>query len=318
MYAGARLVRLRTTVGRLVLCLGVAGSLLVRPEDASYAGGQALSAPVQRPSANPSLSGFTAAYRRATLATLQQGRVSRLAVKEGQHVEQGEVIATLDSNVQAARTEIARLDAQSTTKVELARVQIEHARGELNRLNRLTQATAASESEVRQAQLSYDTAVLALQQAQQEHTQAIENHRLQQELLGQYELRAPFSGYITSRLKEVGETVEELEGVMELCQLDTLLVTIDCPLARYKSIRVGDRLRLVPIDAKWDARIGEVTSCIPVGDPSSQTFKLKLTVPNEDGSWIAGLLVSVDQDGPLPGASTSPAASQPATAPAAP
>lgn len=260
------------------------------------------------------LPGFTAAYRHAVLATLQPGRLSQILVEEGRAVAEGDLLARLDSRVQAARTEIARLEAESTIKVELTRVQMEHARAELDRIKRLSAATAAADSEARQAQLAFDTACLAHRQAEQEHTQAIENHRLQQELLAQYELRAPFSGLVTNRLKEAGETVEELEGVLELSQVDVLLVTADCPLELHGLVRLGDRLAVMPKQGNGMAKTGEVISCMPVADPSSQTFKLKLLVPNQDGAWIAGLLVNIDLDNRIDGAVGISTSSQPAAA----
>ena len=301
----------------MAFCLGVAAVLLVRPPRALYAVDQHQPPPGSAHAANLRVCGFTAAYRHAVLATLQPGRLARILATEGQHVQEGDLLAGLDSSVQAARTEIARLEAQSTTKTELARVQMEHAQVELERLTRLSAATAASDSETRQARLNFDTAVLTHRQAEQEHSQAVENYRLQQELLKQYELRAPFSGCVTAKLKETGETVEELEAVMELSQLEALLVTVDCPLAWHSLVHIGDRIPLVPVDGKWSAKTGVVTSCMPVADPSSQTFKLKLKVCNPDGSWIAGLLVNVNLAETLPGSGTGPACSQPATAPAA-
>lgn len=258
------------------------------------------------------LPGFTAAYRHAVLATLQPGRLSRIMITEGQHVSEGQLLASLDSRVQAARTEIARLEAESTTEIELARVRMEHARVELDRLKRLSAATAAAGSETRQAQLVYETASLTHQQAQQAHAQAVEHHRLQQDLLAQYELRAPFSGVITEKLKEAGETVEALEGLLELSQLDLLLVTVDCPLALQGMAKVGDRIPVVPANGRAPMKVGEVTSSRPVADPSSQTFKLKLVVPNDDGSWVAGLLVNINLGDKLSGAAGEVAASQPA------
>lgn len=301
---------------KLVLALGLLIVLLTDRDHTSLAqnGDEQTQTPATQ--VERVLSGFTAPYRHAVLATLQPGRLSQILVSEGQRVAEGELLARLDSKVQAARTEIARLEAESTTKVELTRVQMEHARAELDRITRLSAATAAAGSETRQAQLAFDTAALAHRQADQEHAQAVENYRLQQELLNQYDLRAPFSGFVTGRLKEAGETVEELEGVVELSQVDVLLVTIDCPLALRGAVGVGDRVRAAPSQGRGGTKIGEVTACMPVADPSSQTFKLKLVVDNGDAAWIAGLLVRIDLQDRVVGVTRTAAASQPASAPA--
>jgi multidrug efflux pump subunit AcrA (membrane-fusion protein) len=225
----------------------------------------------------------------------------------------------LDVSLQAPRTEAARIEAESTARTEVSRVQLEYTRDELERLTHLTEVTAASPRETREARFNLETAKLNHEIREQEHAQAVETYRLQREMLKQHELLAPFSGCVTARLKQVGETVKELEGVIELCQLDTLLVTVDCPLGVYKLLRIGDRVTVTPTDVRWPSKSGAVTAVIPVADASSQTFKAKLSVANTDGSWIGGLMVAVDfgtrTPGPdAPSASGFPSASQPAMA----
>lgn len=251
---------------------------------ASYHGGDTLM----------KVAGFTEPFRKALVASLQQGRVADVPVAKGQHVDAGQVLIRLDTSLQVPRTEMARLEADSTVAVESAQVQLEYARDELDRLTRLGETTAASPQEIRQARATFETARLSRLLADQEHAQAVEAHRLEEEKLRQHELRAPFAGRVTDRLKEVGETVEELEGVIEICQVDRLRVKMDCPLTARQQVREGDELLVVPTDPQWPARIGKVTLVMPVADAGSQTFEVRLEVPNEDAAWIAGLMVTVE------------------------
>lgn len=252
--------------------------------------------------------GFTTPYRKATLASLQKGRIQKLAVEEGQAVNVGDLLISLDTGVQKARTEAARLEADSTTKIELARVQMEYDRDELERIKRLSEMTAASARELRDIQAKADTSRLNYELTKLEHEQAVHNYKIQCELLAQLELRAPFAGYVTVRHKEVGETVDELEGVIELADVEKLLVTADCPLSLAGRIRLGDEASITPIDDNWPSRRGIIRYINPVADAGSQTFKIKLVVTNADGQWPAGLMVAVDFSS-TPSARRNPVAS---------
>ena len=107
-------------------------------------------------------------------------------------------------------------------------------------------------------------------------------------------LEAPFRGYISERLKEVGDTVEEREAILTVVQLDPLVVELDCALGDTPRLRAGQRVRIAPLDVSQAARVGEVYFVSKVADPASQTFKVKIWVPNADNSWAAGVRVAVD------------------------
>ena len=47
-----------------------------------------------------------------------------------------------------------------------------------------------------------------------EHEQAGKVHEREQKLLNEFRIRAPFSGYVAEHLKHVGDTVDQLEGML--------------------------------------------------------------------------------------------------------
>jgi len=131
---------------------------------------------------NPSLtaSGYLVARHRATLSAKVPGRLVWLGIEEGSRVTKGQVIARLEAtDLQAGRDQIDATFQQA--ELDLQRGEALHKEGILDRasLDRLrTNAITLK------AQLSYQDAIL-------------EN----------MVLRAPFSGTVTQKLSEVGETV---------------------------------------------------------------------------------------------------------------
>jgi multidrug efflux system membrane fusion protein len=238
--------------------------------------------------------GLTAPFRSVTLASIHRGQIAALAVPEGGVVKKGELVCALDDRVQRARTEVARARAGSVLRVELAAAVKERADRELDRLVTLHGENSASSKELRDARVDAEVARLEYEVARFDHEQEIRSYEHERTLLSQYELRAPFTGYVVEHLKQVGETVNDAEGVVTLAQLDPLLVSIDCPLRLASSVRQGDRLWVRPVDSKWAARAATVTLASRVADGASQTFRVKLSVDNGDAAWVSGLKVVVE------------------------
>ncbi|MBI4719591.1 MAG: efflux RND transporter periplasmic adaptor subunit [Planctomycetes bacterium] len=240
------------------------------------------------------LIGITAPQREAVLAVVQPGRLARLLVAEGESVAEGSLVFAIDDGGQAARVEMAKAAAESTWERELTRVRWERNQRELDRLINLYGAESASSKEVADARTAAEVSRLEHEQARFNHAQALLAYEREYRAWELLRAHAPFDGYVAERLKEVGETVNENEGVVRLAQLDPLEVALDCPLPLASRVRVGDRLPVRPMDAQWEPREGTVVLANRVADGASQTFKVKLTVPNRDGAWVSGLKVAAE------------------------
>ena len=125
-------------------------------------------------------SGYVVARHRATLSAKVPGRVSWLGVEEGTRVRQGQVIARLENpDLQALCAQDRSALAEATR--ELKRSEALAGAGVLDQAS-LDKARSAQEQA--RAQLDY-----------------------QQALLENMVLRAPFTGTVTQKLSELGETV---------------------------------------------------------------------------------------------------------------
>ncbi len=238
--------------------------------------------------------GITIPRRVATMGAVQPGRIESVAVSEGQPVPAGDVLFVLDDAVQRVRTHSAEADAQSLLDIELAQARYELAQREYERLTGLETQDYSSPKEVADARTSAEAARLSFEIARFEHEQAVRDYERERLALDRMSVRAPFAGYVSEVLKELGETVDEQEGVLTLVQLDPLIVAVDCPLELAPLVKAGDRVPIRPMDERWPTRTGEVTLANRVADAASQTFKVKLTVDNADGAWMSGLKVVVD------------------------
>lgn len=237
--------------------------------------------------------GMTTSYRQATLATILPARIAEIPVREGASISQGQLVVALEDGVQAARVAVAQVEAESNYGIDLARVRLTHAERELSRLAQLNGQDHASSKEYHDAQTTAEAARLEFEIAKLERVKAQAVYHRERELLEQYRIVTPFSGYVAKHLKHPGESVDHLEGIVHLVQLDPIVVSLDCPLALASQIVAGDSFTVVPTNHLLAPRVGVVTLASRVADAASQTFRVKLTVANKDTAWPVGMKVVV-------------------------
>jgi len=244
--------------------------------------------------------GITAPSRTATLASVRPARIAVLSAEEGAVVRAGEVVVSLDDTVQAARTDIARVKAESTHRIDLARARWKTAQREADRLVALRGGASAPAREVDDAVAVAEIARLNYELEVVEQAQARLAYEYEGRLLDEFHLHAPFDGYIIERRKQPGETVDQLEDIVTLVQLDPLDVLVNCPIDLAPLIMEGDAYPVTPLAERWPPQEGTVTFVSPVIDGASQTFRVRLSVENPDEVWAPGLQVIVDFKAPLP------------------
>lgn len=242
------------------------------------------------------LVGITAPYQSAILACTQPARISRIAFPEGSYVSQGSIVVFLEDAVQRARTILAEITMESTLPIELERAKLVKARRDVERLQRLHGSDYASSKELSDALSALEIAEVSHNLAVFQQQQALLNHQKESEVLREFQLAAPFDGYVSAHLKYAGETVDQLEGVVRLVQLDPLLVTVDCPLDLAHRVVEGGQYTVRPSACGGLPRMGTVIFASQVADAASQTFRVKLKVDNTDRGWLAGWKVTVDFD----------------------
>lgn len=239
------------------------------------------------------ITGFTAPFQAVTLAAVRTGRLAERCVPEGAAVSAGDRVIRIDDDVQARRVELAEAEAASTIEIELAEVRLGVAQTDLERLRGARELSAATANELRNAEAAVRAAELELAKARFQHEQAARSLALERAILEEFTIRAPFSGVVTEHLKQVGDTIEDREGIAQVVQLDPLVVSIDCPIELAPLVEVGVDAVVTCAEGFGPPRGGRVVFVNPVADAASQTFRVKLHVANADGRWLAGMRVGV-------------------------
>jgi multidrug efflux system membrane fusion protein len=240
------------------------------------------------------LVGITVPFQTSVLAAVQPARVERIAFPEGALVHEGDLVVQLEDKVQAARTEFAKAAAESSLEIDLARTRWQQAQRDYERLIRLHGEDLTSSKELSDAAAAAEAARLAYEISIFNQAQAARAYQREQRMLEEFRIKAPFDAYVAEHLKHPGESVDQLEGVVRLTQLNPLIATVDCPLSLAGTIREGDSFNVRPADGSVPSRAGKVIFASKVADGASQTFRVKLAVANGDSAWMSGWKVIVD------------------------
>lgn len=221
------------------------------------------------------LDGVAEAINRSTVSAQTTGRVLEVNFDVDDYVRQGDVIVRIDDNQQQASVR------QAEANLRAAAAQRQDAEKEYARIE-----GAFAKQAVPKADMDKATAGLKQARAGEQGAEA-SLHKARQEL--DYTLvKAPYNGIVTERLVEVGETVQPGQRLMTGLSLDSMRIAVDVPQNLIESIR-AERKAQAKIDQQWIA--AEEVTVFPVADPRSDTFKVRLRLPDGVQGVFPGMYV---------------------------
>ncbi|WP_169787998.1 efflux RND transporter periplasmic adaptor subunit [Caldimonas brevitalea] len=246
------------------------------------------------------------ADRIVELAAPQGSVVERITVDRGDGVAAGQALAVLRAErlrAPAAPTVSAR---QLDEELRAARSEAEQAGQTLKRLRHLASQDFIGAEALAQARADHEAAqrqvgrALARRAAWQHERDAAAAE------LRQRTVSSPVKGVVVERYVQPGERVTE-RPLLRLAVLDPLRVELVLPASRYREVAAGDKVMVYPELPGAAPVTADVAGIDRVMDPASNTFRVRLTLPNPGQKVPAGLLCKV----------TLPREVPPATAPAA-
>ena len=210
-------------------------------------------------------------YRQTPLYARTQGFLRRWYVDIGAQVKQGQILATIDAP--ELDQDIARAKAdQQLAQVNLDRLQSVQLPGAVAKQDIDTRRSGVT---VAQANLGRLEALKDLQQ-----------------------IRAPFSGVITSRTAENGNLVSPGTGqpLFTISELGMLRVFIDVPQTYYQYIKVGMPATVVIPELKNRKFAGKVVRTSGTLRSDSRTLLAEVAIPNPKQELPSGLYSQVKFD----------------------
>lgn len=230
------------------------------------------------------------------------GVIERVLVDRGDIVKPGQPVVQLAANVERAALALARERAMQNGELTVASSSRELAQRELERANELMEKNFVSKTYVDKARAEAQSAGGRTDQAQERRRLAAREVDLAAAQLEQRTIRAPIAGVIVERFSAPGEYVDQ-KPVLRLASIDPLRVDVLVPAAAFGQVEPGMSGTVVPESLNRQPRQATVKTVDRVIDAASNTFRVRLELPNPDNALPAGLRCQVQIAGlRLPGA----------------
>jgi len=214
----------------------------------------------------------------------QPGMISKVHVPLGVKVQQGEVLAEMDS-IALVDLQRALIDAQSVFKV---------AEAKLHRDDTLLREGVISKVRWQETHSDFERSEATLRAAEQTLlVSGLTNGDIQRlkagaQISGAYRVLSPATGVVLERFAIVGQRVDALATLFKIGRLDELWLEVDLPQERLKEVRLGDGVMLESPRAK--ARIIEISANV---NPQSQTALVRARVEEGQGQLLPGMHINV-------------------------
>jgi RND family efflux transporter MFP subunit len=213
--------------------------------------------------------GTVEAKREVIISPRIMGTLLELPVNAGESVVEGQLICRLDDRDIRARQEQAR------SAVAEAESEYKRSSTDYERFQRLRQEQAVTEQQFENARTVYQVADARLRGAREALKEAEVN-------LEYAVMRSPVTGYVVEKHMEVGDMAAPGRPVVTIQEKGGLRLEAAVREGLAGSLLLGDSLR-VRIDALEMELSGKLEEKVPVADPRTRSFLVKVSLPQRPG-----------------------------------
>lgn len=228
--------------------------------------------------------------RIAELPPRVTGNIAEVHVHEGQYVQKGDPLVSLDDRIAKARLNVATVEARLQGGLKRAQVQLQVAERKLDRIRRAVSGQAAAEFELEAAESERDQAQALVEQQHDALAAAEAQRQLAEVELQQFVIAAPFDGVVT-RIHQQSGAVDPSRELVTVANLDELEVELHIPAARFGSLRRGQKVPLTAAAPVSRTLTGTVVAVSPIIDAASDTFRCRVRMENRTVQLPAGFTV---------------------------
>jgi RND family efflux transporter MFP subunit len=231
----------------------------------------------------------------STISAKLMGAVQAVHVREGQTVQKGDLLLSIDPRTVTAQLDQAkaalngarRAEASAVSARDAAAAADEYAAATYRRYKQLLQDNSVSraefeeiESRSRQAKAGLAQAEAMVEAARSQVRQA--EAALQQASLARKDaqVHAPYEGRVVGRMVDEGDLASPGTPLLTLEQEGVFCADLVLPERHIQSVSVGMQVQVqVPALGNLEA-VGEVGRIVSAADPRSRSFEVKVAMPD--------------------------------------
>jgi RND family efflux transporter MFP subunit len=217
------------------------------------------------------------AVNQGTVSAQTSGRVAELPFDVNDFVDEGAVIMRFTDTEQRAALNRAEA-ALAEARARLANAETEFERGE-----KMIANNTIAQSRFDQLKAERDSAQARLKSA----AAGVDTAKEQLEYTV---VRAPYAGIVSERHVELGELVRPGQPLISGLSLQSLRVNVDVPQSMFRAVHTIGKAFVYVEDKRIEA---ESLTFFPVADTGSNTFRVRVNLPDGAATLFPGMFVKV-------------------------
>ncbi len=221
------------------------------------------------------------------------GVIERIDAERGDTVSKGQTLAQLQSDVEHAALALASTRAKAQAELLGAMKAHEYARRKQDRNDDLHQKQFISAQALDQTATESAVALQRIEQAREQQALAQREQALALAQLNQRVIVSPINGIVVERYVSVGERVEN-KPIYKVASVNPLRVEVVVPAILIGRVHPGAQVVVklgLPGAPEVKAKVKIVDRLV---DPASNSFRVRLELPNPRDAIPAGVRCAAD------------------------
>lgn len=262
------------------------------------------------------------AYQQGIITSKTSAKVLSVSIENGQYVNAGDTIATLDdqdiqnsiksaqSNIQVYEKQVEAAQQQlnsAQVAMEILKINVDDAQRNYDRQKSLFDGQAISQATLETYEKALNTAIANyksgeanIETAKASVESAKASLEAQKVTLSNYQdnlkntiITAPISGVISEKSLNIGQMVSQGSALAKINDISSVYATIQVPQEKINSIKIG-QAATVTVEGSDQTINGTVKNIDLAADSSTRVFNCKISIENSDKSLYPGVFAKVD------------------------
>jgi RND family efflux transporter MFP subunit len=231
--------------------------------------------------------GLTEPYRTIDVAAPEPGVITKIAVREGSTVQQGQILASLDNEVHLANLAVAQKNMESIGPLNSAIAELSLRKDRFEKLQALRAQEHARQEEVDRARAELSMAEAKLLSVQEDLTvKKLEYEKIKAQVERRI-IRAPANGIVIKLFKDEGEYAAPNDPTLfTIVQIDRLIAVFSIPSVAAHDLKIDQTVEIT-FDSAPTKR-GTIEYVCPITDAESGTARIKVAIDNSEAVYRSG------------------------------
>ncbi|WP_404424794.1 efflux RND transporter periplasmic adaptor subunit [Nibricoccus sp. IMCC34717] len=251
-------------------------------------------------------SGYVTARRAATVSSKVTGKIVEVRIEEGQAVEAGQILATVDATNTEASLRLAEAQlASARTGADEVAANLDLAERSLRRSNQLVRQNVVATAEAERAESEAVALRARHQRMLSEIAVADRQVAIWRQQLDDTVIRAPFTGIVTTKNAQPGEIISPMSagggftrtGICTVVDMASLEIEVDVNESYINRVSPGQGATAV-LDSYPDWKIpARVIAIIPTADRQKASVRVRVGFVSLDPRILPDMAVKVAFEG---------------------